>query len=114
DDRYCASRCASSCRQIHISLTNRNLSGWHVDNCRSYCAMAKTARDTCYRSGDHCCSSSASAFIQTSYWKDNEVLWRRTLAVTTENHTAETNLGVLLMERGKIDEALTHMHRAVE
>jgi len=57
---------------------------------------------------------SASAFIQTSYWKDNEVLWRRTLAVTTENHTAETNLGVLLMERGKIDEALTHLHRAVE
>src|SRR5262249_16654979 len=33
------------------------------------------------------------AFVQTSYWKDSEVLWKHTLAVTNDNDMAEYNLG---------------------
>ncbi len=53
------------------------------------------------------------AWVQTSYWKDNELLWRRTLAITIDNHTAQNNLGVLLLERGKVDEAISHLQAAV-
>ena len=41
----------------------------------------------------------ATASVQASYWRDSETLWRHTLAVTTRNSVAHTNLGNLLPAR---------------
>ena len=50
---------------------------------------------------------------QIGYWHDTESIWRRTLAVTSENYVAEVNLGELLMSEGRNDEAASHFHGAL-
>ena len=50
---------------------------------------------------------------QVRYWRNSETLWRRTLAVTTDNHVAHNNLGVLLESRGHVDEALSHYRQTL-
>jgi Flp pilus assembly protein TadD len=52
------------------------------------------------------------AWIQTSYWKNNQTLWTHTLAVTEDNDVAENNLGTVLFQRGLIDEALSRFQIA--
>jgi protein O-mannosyl-transferase len=49
---------------------------------------------------------------QIDYWEDNVALWTRTLQVTRNNWVAEDNLGGALMERGKLDAAVTHFRAA--
>jgi Flp pilus assembly protein TadD len=56
---------------------------------------------------------SACAWQQTTYWRNSETLWTRTLAVTTDNDVALTNLGTLLMERGQLDDALSYFQTAL-
>jgi protein O-mannosyl-transferase len=53
------------------------------------------------------------AVIQTSFWKNSETLWRHTLAVTTHNDVAHNNLGYLSMQRGQLDEAISHFNAAL-
>ena len=53
------------------------------------------------------------AWKQTTYWRNSETLWRHTLAATTENDVANTNLGMVLSDRGQFDEALSHLHTAL-
>jgi tetratricopeptide (TPR) repeat protein len=53
------------------------------------------------------------AWKQTTYWKNSETLWTHTLAVTSNNDVALTNIGVLLRERGQWDEALSYFQRAL-
>jgi Flp pilus assembly protein TadD len=43
---------------------------------------------------------------QLSYWRDNETLFRHTLAVTKDNYIAYSNLGAWLAKRGRTTEAL--------
>jgi Flp pilus assembly protein TadD len=50
---------------------------------------------------------------QVPYWRNSETLWHRTLAVTTDNHVAHNNLGVLLEGRGDVDEALSHYQQTL-
>lgn len=50
---------------------------------------------------------------QAQYWQDSETLFRRALAVTEENSVMENNLGKVLFQRGRVDEALPHLLRAV-
>jgi protein O-mannosyl-transferase len=50
-----------------------------------------------------------SAAVQASYWRDSETLWRHTLAVTTRNSVAHTNLGNTLPAR----DALPHYEAAL-
>jgi len=57
---------------------------------------------------------SACAWKQTSYWRNGEALWTRALAVTQDNDVAHTNLGMLLMERGQLDDALSHFQTALD
>jgi tetratricopeptide (TPR) repeat protein len=57
---------------------------------------------------------SCLAYRETSQWSSNENLWRRTLAHTSPNAIAHNNLGMLLIESGKVDESLAHFQRAVE
>ena len=56
----------------------------------------------------------ACAWRQTSFWRDNETLWTRTLACTPRNTVAHCNLGVTLMDAGHVAEALSHYRKAVE
>jgi protein O-mannosyl-transferase len=53
------------------------------------------------------------AWKQTSYWKDRETLYRHAIAVTENNSLSENNLGKLLFQKGRVDEALPHLLRAV-
>jgi tetratricopeptide (TPR) repeat protein len=55
----------------------------------------------------------AATPIQVRYWKDSETLFRHTLAVTQNNSVFESNLGKFLIEKGRMDEALPHLLRAV-
>jgi hypothetical protein len=50
---------------------------------------------------------------QVSYWQDSYALWSRALQVTTGNDVAEGNLGLVLMDEGRLDEALPHLRAAV-
>jgi tetratricopeptide (TPR) repeat protein len=48
------------------------------------------------------------AHRQASYWRTNEALFERTLAVTTDNWRVESALGNVLANAGRYDEALPH------
>lgn len=50
---------------------------------------------------------------QASYWRDSETLWRHALASTTNNVVAHTNLGNVLLNRGRVEEAIAEFREAV-
>ena len=52
------------------------------------------------------------ASIQTSYWRNSEVLWTHALAVTSDNDIAHNNLGYLCNDRGELDIAISHFESA--
>jgi tetratricopeptide (TPR) repeat protein len=54
----------------------------------------------------------ATAFIQTSYWRDGETLWAHALAVTSDNDFAHNNLGYLCIDAGQLDKAISHFEAA--
>jgi tetratricopeptide (TPR) repeat protein len=56
---------------------------------------------------------SAWAWKQTTYWRNSETLWTHTLTVTKDNDVALTNMGVILKDRGQLDDALTYFQRAL-
>jgi protein O-mannosyl-transferase len=56
----------------------------------------------------------AAAHVQTTYWKNSSTLWARAVACTPTNQTAHNNLGILLAEQGKLDDAIQHFERAVQ
>jgi len=56
----------------------------------------------------------ACAAWLTSFWHDDETLWTRALAYTTDNGVAEFGLADGLARQGRIDEAIPHYRRAVE
>ena len=56
----------------------------------------------------------AIARVQTSYWRDEEILWRRTLAQTSGSTLARINLGAALRQKGRLDEATAQFQKAVE
>jgi protein O-mannosyl-transferase len=53
-----------------------------------------------------------AAFTQTSYWRNSETLWTHALAVTGDNDVAHNNLGYLCVDRGDLDNALSHFETA--
>src|SRR5215813_8651582 len=53
-----------------------------------------------------------AAFAQTSYWRNSQTLWTHALAVTSENDFAHNNLGYLLVDLGKLDDAISHFEAA--
>jgi protein O-mannosyl-transferase len=54
------------------------------------------------------------SFRQAAHWKDDATVAARTLAVNPRSFMAHNNLGQLLEERGRLDEALTHYRAALE
>jgi tetratricopeptide (TPR) repeat protein len=53
------------------------------------------------------------AWRQVDYWSSSAVLWRHTLAVTTNNDVAERGLGTALIKLGQVDEAIAHDRAAL-
>ena len=54
------------------------------------------------------------ARVQTSYWRNSESLWAHTLACTPDNAIAHNSLGVTLLQKGKVDEAIIHYQKALQ
>ena len=54
------------------------------------------------------------AWVQTSYWRDSETLFRHALAVTANNDVAENNLGIVFLQKGKVDQAISLLQAAVD
>ncbi len=54
------------------------------------------------------------AWVQTSYWRDSETLFRHAAAVTTNNDVADNNLGIVFLGQGKVDDAISLLQRAVD
>src|SRR6266480_548927 len=53
------------------------------------------------------------ASVQASYWRDSETLFTHALAVTSNNDVAENNLGIVFLQKGKLDEAISLLQAAV-
>jgi len=54
------------------------------------------------------------ARVQTSYWRDNESLWRHAIACTQDNYMAYSNLGNALLKNGRTDEAMSAYKKSME
>ncbi len=54
------------------------------------------------------------AWRQTQIWHDSETLWRHALAVEEDSSFAHNNLGLVLAQRGALQEAIKEFRRAVE
>ena len=54
------------------------------------------------------------AWVQTSYWRDSERLFRHAAAVTTNNDVADNNLGIVFLGQGKVDEAIALLQTAAD
>ncbi|MGZ3722837.1 MAG: tetratricopeptide repeat protein [Bdellovibrionales bacterium] len=52
-------------------------------------------------------------FQQSSHYVDEESIWRNTLAKNPQAWLAENGLGVILMQTGKRDEAVTHFQNLI-
>jgi Flp pilus assembly protein TadD len=88
-------------------------------------ALAWGARDLCanWRKGRLVLGVLAAAIVtlltlaartQAGYWKDSESLWSYTLSRTSNNAMAELNLGEAVHKKGRVDEAIAHLTKAVE
>src|SRR2546421_10440158 len=54
------------------------------------------------------------AWIQTSYWRDSETLFTHALAVTRHNDVAENNLGIIFLQKGQLDDAISRLQAAID
>jgi Flp pilus assembly protein TadD len=54
------------------------------------------------------------AWLQTSYWQDSETLFAHTLSVTGKNDVALNNLGIIFLERGQLDDAISRLQAAID
>ena len=55
-----------------------------------------------------------SAWQQTRYWRNSEALWARALTFNPQNPAAHNNLGLVLGDRGQVDQAIAHWRKALE
>ncbi|HEU5312375.1 MAG TPA: hypothetical protein VFU08_01030 [Candidatus Udaeobacter sp.] len=53
------------------------------------------------------------AWIQSTYWRDSEILWTHTLAVTSDNDVGHASLADLLLRRDRVNEAISHSEEAL-
>ena len=57
---------------------------------------------------------SCRAWLQTSYWRNSETLFTRALAVTSNNDVALNNLGIIFLDKGQLDEAISNLQAAID
>jgi tetratricopeptide (TPR) repeat protein len=51
---------------------------------------------------------------QASYWRDSETLFTHALAVTRNNDVAMNNLGIIFLEKGQLDDAISNLQAAID
>ena len=51
--------------------------------------------------------------LQAAYWRDSEALFTHALAVTSNNDVALNNLGIILQEKGQLDDAISKLQAAI-
>jgi len=51
--------------------------------------------------------------FQIGVWKDSQTLWTHVLALDPDNDVAHCNIGVALLEKGRVDEARVHCVRSL-
>jgi len=54
------------------------------------------------------------ARTQAAYWRNSETLWNHTLASTSDNAVAHYNLGNVLLQKGRVNEAITQYQKALQ
>ncbi len=54
-----------------------------------------------------------TTYIQAGYWANSVTLFEHALEVTTGNYTTHLDLGVVLQNQGKINQAITHYKEAL-
>jgi len=54
-----------------------------------------------------------AAHHQASYWRDSKTLWTRTLGCTQDNAVGQNNLGNLLIDEGRTEEAIARYQEAI-
>ncbi len=52
--------------------------------------------------------------VQIAYWRNSELLWIHTLACTSDNYIAHNNLGIALLQKGHVDEAIAQYQKALQ
>src|SRR4030095_7562370 len=53
-------------------------------------------------------------WLQTSYWRDSETLFTHALAVTSNNDVALNNLGIIFLDKGQLDAAISKLQAAID
>lgn len=53
-------------------------------------------------------------WVQVGYWKNSETVFQHALKVTRDNYIAHNNLGLVLVEKGKVKEAYEHFNLAIQ
>jgi tetratricopeptide (TPR) repeat protein len=53
------------------------------------------------------------AYVQTSYWRESESLWKRALACTSANSVACNSLGDALVKQGRVEQAVGQFREAL-
>jgi len=51
---------------------------------------------------------------QAAYWKDSDTLWSYSLACDADNYIAQNNLGLVLLQKGRMEAAAASFHRALQ
>jgi Flp pilus assembly protein TadD len=54
------------------------------------------------------------SWLQTSYWRNSETLFTHALAVTSNNDVALNNLGIIFLDKGQLDDAISKLQAAVD
>jgi tetratricopeptide (TPR) repeat protein len=54
------------------------------------------------------------SYLQTSYWRDTETLWKHTIATTSNNYIAHSNLAQALLQSGRFAEAIAESEKALK
>ena len=57
---------------------------------------------------------SCLAWLQTSCWRDSETLFTHALTVTRNNDVALNNLGIIFLDKGQLDDAISKLQAAVD
>jgi protein O-mannosyl-transferase len=53
-------------------------------------------------------------WLQTSYWRNSETLFTHALAVTSNNDVALNNLGIIFLDKGQLDDAISKLQAAID
>jgi protein O-mannosyl-transferase len=59
------------------------------------------------------CALPAAGWRQATYWRDSETLWNHTLACTQDNFVAHNTLGLVPLDKGQFDKAITQFREAL-